>query len=84
VNLCCRCYESLGNIFKESIEEIWNGKSYRKFRKEAFEINKRNTSVMGCDCNTCPHFALNLKAYKALHPFKGRKAELNTYSERAD
>lgn len=84
VNLCCRCYEPLGNIFSESIEEIWHGKSYKMFRKEAFEINKRGTTVQGCDCNTCPHYALNLKVYQALHPFKGRKAELNTYVERPD
>jgi MoaA/NifB/PqqE/SkfB family radical SAM enzyme len=83
VNICCRCYESLGNIFEESIEEIWYGKSYRKFRKEVFEINKRNTPVPGCDCNTCPHYSLNLRVYQALHPFKGRHEELNTYSERS-
>lgn len=71
-NLCCKCYESLGNIFENSIEEIWHGKSYRRFRKEAFEINKRCTPVQGCDCNTCPHYALNLKVYQALHPFKRR------------
>jgi MoaA/NifB/PqqE/SkfB family radical SAM enzyme len=71
VNLCCRCYESLGNIFEKSIQEIWYGKIYQKFRNEALEISRRRTPLGSCDCQSCPHYTLNLKVHKYIHPFKG-------------
>ncbi len=85
---CCRCYEPLGNIFKNDFGEIWNGNVYRRFRKEAFEINKRRSPVRGCDCNSCPHFFANLRVYRMLHPVKGRSARLKrlcpTFSEEGE
>jgi len=36
-----RCFNlKLGNIYENSISEIWNGESYRKLRKELIK-NKR-------------------------------------------
>jgi radical SAM protein with 4Fe4S-binding SPASM domain len=77
---CCRCYEALGHVYENEFHEIWNGNVYRLFRKEAFKINKRNSPVRGCDCNSCPHYTANLKAYRVLHPVKGRSARLKRLS----
>ena len=65
---CCRCYESMGNIYERSFREIWYGGSYRRFRQEALSINRRRSGVRDCDCDSCPHHTANLKVYKALHP----------------
>lgn len=75
---CCRCYESLGNVHKNDFHEIWNGEAYRRFRKEAFKINKRKSSVTGCECYGCPHYIANLRAYRMLHPLKSRSSRLES------
>jgi radical SAM protein with 4Fe4S-binding SPASM domain len=66
VYLCCRCYEPLGNAFEKGFKEIWNGKLYQQFRKEALQINRSKKPVRGCDCYSCVHHTANLKVYKAL------------------
>ncbi len=73
---CCGCYEPLGNIHEKEFHEIWNGEAYRNFRKKTMQLNKRKKPVNGCDCNSCAHHTANLKAYKILHPVKGRSARL--------
>jgi MoaA/NifB/PqqE/SkfB family radical SAM enzyme len=80
VHPCCRCYEPLGNVYEKGFHEIWNGETYRSFRKEALLINRRKAPVNGCGCNVCPHFTANLRVYKALHPLKGRSALLRRLS----
>ncbi len=71
---CCRCYEPLGNIFEKDFYEIWNGNTYRIFRREAITITKRGLPVNGCSCYSCPIYTVNLRVYRALHPVKGRSA----------
>ncbi len=73
---CCRCYEPLGNVSENKFYEIWHGQAYKKFRKEALQINKRQTPVHGCDCNSCSNHTANIRIYKMLHPIKGRSARL--------
>lgn len=77
---CCKCYEPLGNVFKQKFSEIWNGQAYSRFRKEALQINKRQTIVHVCDCNRCANHTPNLRVYKLLHPVKARSARLRQLS----
>ncbi len=76
---CCRCYEPLGNINEKGFDAIWNGKSYRRFRKDALLLNRRREPVEGCDCYSCVHHTANLKAYRKLHPVKGRSQRLKNF-----
>jgi radical SAM protein with 4Fe4S-binding SPASM domain len=69
---CCRCYEPLGDIYKENLRDIWNGYRYNRFRQEAIQLNHRRTPVHSCDCYSCSHFTGNLKVYGALHPLRRR------------
>jgi radical SAM protein with 4Fe4S-binding SPASM domain len=73
---CCRCYKQLGNVYEAKFRKIWNGKSYRQFRKNALTINQRGTQVIGCDCYSCVHHTANLRVFRALHPIKGKSASL--------
>jgi MoaA/NifB/PqqE/SkfB family radical SAM enzyme len=77
---CGRCYDSFGDAYKTELNKIWNGETYREFRKEAKTLNKRNTTVSGCDCNSCSHHTANLRIYRALHPIKKRSKRLQRLS----
>ncbi len=74
---CSRGFDSLGNVHEQDFREIWHGEAYRKFREEAITLNRRKAPVRGCDCNSCSHYNLNLRAYKSLHPIRGRSAQIN-------
>jgi radical SAM protein with 4Fe4S-binding SPASM domain len=73
---CCRCYDSLGNIYEQDFEDIWNSEAYSRWRKEAKTINKRKTPVENCTCNVCVHHNINTRVYKSLHPVRGRSSRL--------
>jgi len=79
VYACCRCYEPVGDINDNRFSEIWNGKSYRRIRKEGLYLNRRKTPVTGCDCYSCVHHTANLKVYRKLHPVKGRSQRLKNF-----
>ncbi len=69
---CCRCYNSLGNIYEKEFTDIWKGQAYQRFRKAALHINKSKTPVDGCFCNSCVHHTANLRVHRILHPYEGR------------
>jgi MoaA/NifB/PqqE/SkfB family radical SAM enzyme len=73
VYACCRATQSFGNAATEGFSKIWNSAAYAQFRKKAFQINQRKTSVEGCLCASCPHRTANMKVYEGLHPFKRRR-----------
>ena len=71
---CCRCYKPLGNIYENSFRDIWYGKHYTQFRKNALKINRTKATISGCDCNSCNHYTVNIRVYNFFHPIKGRTA----------
>lgn len=66
---CCRCYRSLGNIYHEDFADIWFGKTYREFRRQAIALPERKQAVSQCDCYSCVHHIANLRVYRLLHPW---------------
>lgn len=51
---CNRSYQNLGNVLETSVEEVWNGKLYRKFRKEAFyDLRRDKKTLPDCACYEC-------------------------------
>jgi len=73
---CCRCYEALGNANDQNIMDIWNSEAYREWRKTAYKINQKKTSIENCACHTCVHHNLNTRIFKIFHPFKSRSSNL--------
>jgi radical SAM protein with 4Fe4S-binding SPASM domain len=71
---CSRGYKPLGNINEKGFSEIWNSDIYRRFRKDALEINHRKSPVADCECYSCTHHAANLRVYRVLHPLRSRQA----------
>ncbi len=79
---CCRCFQPMGNIYREDFKRIWNGSRYIDFRREAGSIQLLGTSVSGCFCNSCPHYTANIRAHRVVHPFGGkRKASIAFQTE---
>jgi|GEM_PF-4333496 len=51
---CNRSYQTLGNVLKTSVQAVWNGKAYRKFRQEAFyALRRARKDLPGCACYEC-------------------------------
>ncbi|MBI4321691.1 MAG: radical SAM protein [Chloroflexi bacterium] len=49
VSTCCHAHSTImGNIFRQSFDEIWNGEIYRYFRRTV------NTDRPPLDCRKCP------------------------------
>lgn len=48
VKICCYSNESMGNMYTQTLAEIWNGEKYRYFR------NRVNTGNLPEDCRRCP------------------------------
>jgi len=52
VSICCRAYDGqclIGNIHKQSLEEIWNGVKLRKYR-EALKTHNFKKVPLCLDC----------------------------------
>lgn len=75
VSPCCGCNNSMGNAYETGFNEIWKGQAYQKFRREAMQINVSRKPLAGCGCQTCPHYTLNLRVHKFLHPLKGQSLQ---------
>jgi MoaA/NifB/PqqE/SkfB family radical SAM enzyme len=75
---CCRCYVPLSETDGIDIKKIWNGENYRRFREEAIKININQPPVKGCGCDNCPHYTVNLRAFRLLHPIKAKTKKLFT------
>lgn len=51
---CNRSYRNLGNVIESSVEDVWNGRKFRKFRKDAFyNISKKKSSLSESACYDC-------------------------------
>lgn len=48
IKTCCYSDQIMGNLYKESLPDIWNGEKYRYFRR------KVNTPDLPEDCRKCP------------------------------
>ncbi|MCJ7772235.1 MAG: radical SAM protein [Desulfobacterales bacterium] len=72
VNPCCRCDLLLGNLHKNSLEEIWNNQQYQSFRSKM----KTKTGLVSlskcCNCDWCCYIDQNFhihKIFRWLAPF---------------
>jgi len=65
---CCRGVQiPMGDIYRDTFEEIWNSKRYNHFRKKAKHSNKndRYFSRVGCT-KTCDNLMHNLEVHRWL------------------
>jgi MoaA/NifB/PqqE/SkfB family radical SAM enzyme len=55
VTPCGPCDWSMGNLQLETMAEIWNGPTYRSFRKKILNPAEANLIDKRCDCSYCCH-----------------------------
>lgn len=61
---CCYCSHPLGNIFEQSLEEIWHGPAYRAFRRRLCTLP---ASAPGCRClDGCGSVRENIRTIERL------------------
>ncbi len=61
---CCRCKQAMGRLTEQSFKEIWNGLSYRDFRRRSSD--PRQLARMGgeCSCPNCCFWHDNRKVHR--------------------
>ena len=68
VSPCCRgVNKPMGNLFKNSFEEIWNSEAYRTFRHHAKHLKKTNGYFDPIGCHTmCDNLMHNMDMHKRI------------------
>ncbi len=69
---CCSCHTSLGNIFGNYFNEIWESKSYQDFREEGLRICTTRKTLSYCSCFECGHYETNVTISEMLMQEKQR------------
>jgi MoaA/NifB/PqqE/SkfB family radical SAM enzyme len=57
---CCGCPHILGDMKKNSFNDIWYGSLYNRFRNEEHAIHLTHSRVTDCLCGSCPHVVNNI------------------------
>ena|GEM_PF-1294037 len=63
VRLCCNCEESMGNIFRHSLSEIWHSEKYARFRIQLLQYAGERA---GCLCAECGYLAENKELFQRI------------------
>jgi MoaA/NifB/PqqE/SkfB family radical SAM enzyme len=63
VQACLTCDHKLGNLNRQSLEEIWNGAGYRRLRRL---LSQRSPAALAdaCDCSYCCYLAPNSQVHR--------------------
>lgn len=86
VNVCLKAHKiPVGNIYRQSFWEIWNGKKQREFRRKALDVKKSDPlfSLIGNDPSTkigcykgCDDIVRNLNCHSRMVALSPRQCEL--------
>jgi radical SAM protein with 4Fe4S-binding SPASM domain len=61
---CCRCKIAMGDLTKNTFQEIWNSEAYRLFRQNALNAEGRNPFSDRCNCSFCSFTQNNYKIFQ--------------------
>jgi radical SAM protein with 4Fe4S-binding SPASM domain len=68
--LCCHDWQrriSMGNVMQTDFFEIWNGKTYTKYRKNLFSSKRSNSPCSSCNADGTVHGHKHAKDWKHLY-----------------
>lgn len=63
VQACLTCDRKLGDLNRQSLDEIWNGSGSRQLRRE-FSRPSADALPGACDCSYCCYLAHNLQVHR--------------------
>ena len=61
---CGDCNLVMGNLYDNSLEEIWNGPAYRAFRRQTWTRAGLRALGRQCDCAFCCHVLDNARVHR--------------------
>lgn len=64
VHPCCRCESELGNLYKSSFQECWDGTAMRTFRQQTLTKEGLIALNTNCDCRFCWHAPDNKRIHQ--------------------
>jgi len=69
VRHCCRCNLSFGNLQDHTFQEIWNGSSFRNFRRQTLASERLTSLNQYCNCAFCCYTRDNLRVHRVFKWF---------------
>lgn len=63
VRACCNCDEVMGNLYCQSLSEIWHDEKYARFRLELLHTPTRRG---GCSCHECGYIYENREIFERI------------------
>lgn len=61
---CCRCNIVMGDLKKNTFQEIWNSETYQLFRQHALNAEIQTPFAAQCNCDYCSFIQNNYRIYK--------------------
>ena len=61
---CNTCSTPVGTLIKNTLEEIWNGREMRDFRRQTITREGLRRMSADCDCGFCCHTIENLRVHR--------------------
>jgi MoaA/NifB/PqqE/SkfB family radical SAM enzyme len=69
VHPCARCNFGMGDLHKNTFDEIWNDSAFCAFRRKVSEPNGLDSVRENCDCSFCCFVADNVRVHRILKWF---------------
>jgi MoaA/NifB/PqqE/SkfB family radical SAM enzyme len=66
---CASCYLPMGNVNDTSFGDVWNGSSYKYYRRRARTCKGLSAMQSDCDCGFCCHVEQNMKVHRIFRWF---------------
>jgi MoaA/NifB/PqqE/SkfB family radical SAM enzyme len=61
---CGPCNKTMGSLAEESFQEIWNGRAYRRFRRQLMDDGNLAPQDSDCDCEFCCYVEDSLRIHR--------------------
>lgn len=65
---CCQTERPVGSLRDGGFAEVWNGPTYREFRRAARNLPEPSEALATCECDRCYFRPHNVTVHNALHP----------------
>lgn len=75
---CCKAHKKpMGNIYKDSFKDIWNGKKQKMFRYKGKNVSKKDPYFKEIECfKACDNLGMNLGFHEKIKSLSSKKIRL--------
>lgn len=65
---CCQTERPVGSLREGGFAQVWNGSSYREFRRAARRLPETSAALETADCDRCYFRPHNVSVHNVVHP----------------